>query len=169
MRLQTVLNHVQKFKSFVYDRDALEVAPDGSGAVIKVWIRPREGSDPVCSGCGASGPAYDHTTEREFDFVPLWAIAVVFIYRMRRVNCRRCGVRTERVPWCDGKNRLTNAYRWFLAGWAKRLSWKEVADVFGTYWDSVYRSVRHAVLWALAREACLSGTAAIPLTGSTFC
>ena len=28
---------------------------------------------------------------------------------------------------------------------AKQLSWKEVAEVFGILWDSVYRSVRHAV------------------------
>jgi hypothetical protein len=29
-----------------------------------------------------------------------------------------------------GKRPLTQAYGWFLAGWAKHLSWKEVAEVF---------------------------------------
>ena len=32
-----------------------------------------------------------------------------------------------------GKHRLTDAYAWFLAGWAKRLSWQEVAAA--TSWD----------------------------------
>jgi len=36
----------------------------------------------------------------------------------------RAALRVEQVPWCDGKNQLTTTYRWFLAGWAKRLSWK---------------------------------------------
>ncbi len=53
---------------------------------------------------------------------------------------------------CDGKNQLTTTYRWFLAGWAKRLSWKGVADVFDTTWQNVFRSVKHAVSWGLAHR-----------------
>src|SRR5438552_12466494 len=34
---------------------------------------------------------------------------------------------------------------WFVAPWAKRLSWKEVARVFRTSWDQVFRSVAMAV------------------------
>ena len=30
------------------------------------------------------------------------------------------------MPWALGKHRLTQAYAWFLARWAKRLCWKEV-------------------------------------------
>jgi transposase len=79
---------------------------------------------------------------------------------MRRVQCPRCGVKVEQVPWCDGKHSLTTTYRWFLAGWAKRLSWKGVADVFGTTWQNVFRSVKHAVSWGLAHRD-LSGIASI--------
>ena len=56
---------------------------------------------------------------------------------MRRVDCAHCGVKVERVPWCDGKNQLTTTYRWYLAAWAKRLSWTQVAAIFRTSWDSV--------------------------------
>jgi transposase len=59
----------------------------------------------------------------------------------------------ERVPWCDGKNRLTTTYRWFLAYWAKRLSWKEVSRTFRTSWQNVFRSVQHAVSWGLAHRS----------------
>ena len=59
---------------------------------------------------------------------------------------------SRKVPWCDGKNQLTTTYRWFLASWAKRLSWKGVADAFGTTWQNVFRSVKHAVSWGLAHR-----------------
>ena len=68
---------------------------------------------------------------------------------MRRVDCKRCGVKIEQVPWCDGKHQLTKAYQLFLARWAKRLSWKEVAEAFGTSWEQVYRSVASVVSYGL--------------------
>ncbi|WP_419610838.1 hypothetical protein, partial [Thiolapillus sp.] len=38
----------------------------------------------------------------------------------------------EQMPWAMGKRPLTRAYGWFLASWARRLSWKETAEVFRT-------------------------------------
>lgn len=51
-------------------------------------------------------------------------------------------------------------YAWFLAAWCKRLSWKEVAEVFKTSWDSVFRSVKMAVAWGLEHRD-LNGITAI--------
>jgi transposase len=150
MRIQTILNRVEKFKSFVYDDVTLEERADGPALLVRV--RPRKNSRPYCSGCGRLGPAYDRLEDRQFEFVPLWGIVVFLVYRMRRVNCKRCGVTVEMVPWCDGKNRLTTTYRWFLATWAKRLSWSEVASIFHTSWDSVTRAVEYAVAWGLAHR-----------------
>jgi transposase len=82
----------------------------------------------------------------------LWAIPVFFVYALRRVKCPQCGVVVEKVPWASGKNHQTNTYRVFLARWAKRLSWQEVARVFGTNWDSVYRAVRWVVEWGIAHQ-----------------
>src|SRR5512135_781809 len=75
---------------------------------------------------------------------------------MRRVGCPQCGVTVEQVPWADGKNQLTKTYQWFLARWSKRLSWREVAQVFHTTWESVFRSVKMAVQWGL-KHRDLSG------------
>ena len=77
---------------------------------------------------------------------------IILAYRMRRVNCTRCGVTVEMVPWGDGKNHLTITYRWYLATWAKRLSWSEVGSIFRTSWDSICRAVEHAVGWGLAHQ-----------------
>jgi len=76
-------------------------------------------------------------------------MAVFFCYTMRRVNCRQCGIKIEQVPWCDGKQQLTTAYQLFLARWARRLSWKEVAETFNTSWDKVYQSVAQVVSYGL--------------------
>ena len=74
-------------------------------------------------------------TPRRFNFVPMWGMAVIFIYFMRRVNCPDCGVRVEQVPWADGKCPVSHELKWFLAKWAKLMSWKEVASAFRVSWD----------------------------------
>jgi transposase len=117
--------------------------------VLLVEVRPHGRSRPRCSGCEQKRPGYDTLAPRRFAFVPLWGIAVYLVYAMRRVDCPKCGVVVESVPWADGKERITTAYAWFLASWAKRLSWKEVATVFHTSWDTVFRSVEMAVDWGL--------------------
>jgi transposase len=154
MQIKTVLNRVHKIKGFVYQR--VRFVADR----IEVDVRPRAGSRPICSGCGQVGPGYDRLFEREFQFVPLWALGVVLVYAMRRVNCPRCGVTVERVPWGDGKRHLTQAYAVFLARWARRLSWKEVASIFQTSWETVYRSVAWMVEYGLSHRS-LDGITAI--------
>ena len=83
-----------------------------------------------------------------------------FIYAMRRVWCSKCGVVVERVPWAEGKEHLTKTYQWFLARWAKRMSWKEVAEAFSTTWEHVFFSVGMAVRWGL-KHRVLEGIKAI--------
>jgi transposase len=151
MQLKTILNHVQKFKSFVYGNIVWLDCDDDTPAIL-VEIMPRSNSKPVCSGCGNPSPGYDTLPPRKFEFVPLWNIAVFFIYALRRVNCLKCGVKVERVPWADGKNTLTKPYMQFLAAWAKKLSWKETAVAFRTTWEKVFRSVEWAVEWGLTHR-----------------
>jgi transposase len=150
MRIQTILNQVEKFKSFVYCEASWETRDDG--LVLIVEVESRKNGRAFCSGCGRPGLVYDRLEKRRFEFVPLWGILVFFAYRMRRVSCKRCGVTVEMVPWGDGKNQLTTTYRWYLASWAKRLSWSEVGSIFRTSWDSVCRAVEHAVEWGLAHR-----------------
>ena len=150
MQLKTILNSVERHKSFVYQEARWADAKTKNQ--IEIPIEPRANSHPICSGCGQTASGYDRLAERRFEFVPLWQIAVYFVYAMRRVDCPTCGVIVEQVPWCDGKNQLTTTYRWFLAGWAKRLCWKGVAEAFGTTWQNVFRSVNHAVSWGLAHR-----------------
>ena len=67
------------------------------------------------------------------------------VYRPRRVDCPRCGVRVEHLPWASGKLRICDALRVFLAQWARLLSWKEVAELFDVSWADVYGAVKWVV------------------------
>ena len=58
--------------------------------------------------------------------------------------------RSNTLPWVADKRPLTTTYAWFLAAWAKRLSWKEVAEAFHMSWDAVFGAVEMAVAWGRA-------------------
>jgi transposase len=158
MLLKTILNRVAPLKSFVYTDERFIEGPNGPA--IEIEIQPRKNSRPVCSGCGRRCPGYDHLEQRRFEFIPLWGISVTFLYVMRRVKCPRCDVKIELVPWAEGKEHLTRTFQWFLATWAKRLSWSGVAEAFDVSWEHVFRSVTMAVTWGLAHRS-LDGIQAV--------
>lgn len=148
MELLTILNHCYRHRGFVYRR--ARFGPDKKS--IEVDVQPRAGSAALCSGCHQPAPGYDHLPERRFEFIPLWGLLVFFLYRMRRVQCRNCGVVVEQVPWSDGKHQSTKAHMLFLARWARKLSWKETAESFHTSWDRVRDAVEYVVDWGLAHR-----------------
>ena len=147
MQIITILNFVQKFKSFVYTKAQWASAEKRA---IEIFVEPRSNSRPQCGNCFKRCPGYDRLPTRWFPFVPLWGIPVFLVYSPRRVDCPRCQVKVESMPWTlphNPKSPLTEAFAWFLARWAKRLSWKETAEAFHTTWDAVYQSVAMAVSW----------------------
>lgn len=148
MQVKTILNRVQKFKSFVYG--AVRWVESRAGLALEVELHPRSNSRGICSGCSRNRPGYDRLPTRRFEFVPLWGMKVFFVYTPRRLDCPQCGVKVEQMPWAVGKCPLTTTYAWFLASWAKRLSWKEVAEAFQTSWDAVFGAVEMAVAWGRA-------------------
>jgi len=78
--------------------------------------------------------------------------------RAEREDQRRLAGREEALE--PGARQLTDSYAWFLARWARRLSWTEVAQVFHTSWEKVFRSVEMAVEWGRAHQD-LCGISAI--------
>lgn len=163
MLLKTLLNRVHPVKGFVYEKDGLIQDPaSAQGVRIEATLRARCGSRGYCSGCGRRGRTYDTQLSRRFDFVPLWGIAVALVYAPRRIDCRRCGVKVEWLPWCEpgGKGSMTIALTVFLATWARRLSWQQTAAVFAVSWEAVYRAVSSVVEYGL-RHRDLGGITAI--------
>lgn len=151
--LKTLLNRVERLQGFVYESSQV------SGSVIEIQVRARRGSWARCSGCEQPASGYDRLARRRFQFVPLWGLATFFVYAPRRVSCRDCGIVVEHLPWALGKRPLTQSYAWFLASWARVLSWQQVSRSFRTSWESVFRSVEMAVDWGRQRMD-LSGISA---------
>lgn len=148
MLLTRLLNACHHFPGFVYAGARLREAIK----TIEIDVRPRQGSKARCSQCHAPASGYDQMPQRGFEFIPIWGFAVVLLYCMRRVDCRRCGVKVEEVPWGSGKHQLTKAYMLYLAHWARKLSWKETARSFHTSWEKVHQAVTYVVQWGLARR-----------------
>ena len=148
MHLEYILRRLQPQPGFVYSK--VEWSGSRARPHLRVHLRARKGSRAVCSGCCQKRPGYDVPgPPRHFTFVPLWAITVLFVYAMRRVDCPSCGIKVELVPWASGKTQSTHAFVWFVASWARVLSWTEVARRFRSSWDTVFRCVEHAVRWGL--------------------
>jgi transposase len=140
--LITILNRCHHFRGLAYQHACFS----SDHRSIEIAVRPRKGSTAVCSRCHQPAPGYDQLPERRDDFIRFWGFLVFLRYAMRRVDCRRCqAVVAEEVLWGNGKHRLTNAYMLFLARWARRLSWKETAEAFHTFWDKVCDAVEHVV------------------------
>ena len=83
MLIKSILNRVQLHPGFVYA--ATRFVEQKKQPVLEIGIRPRKNRRPVCSSCSLPGPGYDTLPVRRFEFVPLWGIAVFFLYAMRRV------------------------------------------------------------------------------------
>ncbi|KAF0152508.1 MAG: transposase [Ignavibacteria bacterium] len=147
MLVKTILNNIEKHKSFVYGKTYFEILD--SEKVVVVELKSRSNSKGKCHECGKSCGTYDTQPARNYEYVPFWNIPVYFRYAPRRVYCRQHGIHIEQLPWAEGKEHLTTSYKSFLASWAKRLSWKEVAAVFNTSWESVYRAIKWVVDYGL--------------------
>ena len=159
MQVKTILNRCHKFKRFVYTE--VKFAEHQGSDCIEAYIEPRKNSKVICSGCQLPASGYDENSEpRRFEFIPVWGFPVFFLYFMRRVNCKTCGVRTEEVPWGQGKRQLTKVYMQYLANWAQVLSWQEVARRFRTSWEKAFHSVEYVVSWGLENRS-LEGITAI--------
>lgn len=117
-----------------------ELAPDGRFA-------------PRCGVCGEQAVYRDTRSLRRFRHVPLGGIGVRLVYAPRRVTCEHCGgIHIEALPWVSGKRRFTRALMVTLATWARVLTWKQVATLFGCAWSTVAAAVDEAVAFGLAQR-----------------
>ena len=158
LALKTLLNRVEPMKGFVYESSRINTAAGtqrGSLSAcvpsIEIGLRAHQGKHGKCSQCLLPAPGYDRLAERRFQFVPLWGMTTWFVYAPRRLECVRCGIHVEHLPWALGKRPVTRSFAWFLASWAKLLSWQVVSRRFQTSWESVFRSVEMAVIWGRER------------------
>jgi transposase len=112
---------------------------DGGGR-LRVHLERRGRRRFPCSGCGRRTAQVRSVRERTWDDLPWAAHPVTLVYRQRRVRCRRCGIRTERVEFADPKARVTRRFRQLIGLDCQSM-------------PTSHAAVRHGVSWGKARRA----------------
>lgn len=116
----------------------IEGADDSGTTRLRVHLE-RHGRRYPCSGCGRRISRVRSMKERTWDDLPWAAHPVTLIYPQRRVICRRCGIRTERIEYADAKARVTGRLRQQIGVDCQSMS-------------TSHAEVRHAVSWCKARR-----------------
>ena len=97
MLIKTLLNKVERFKSFVYGSVCIMLV-NGTEALV-IDIEPRRNRRPICPECGKPGTLYDRQPVRLFEHLPIWTFKAFFHYAPRRVKCPEHGIKVEASPW----------------------------------------------------------------------
>ena len=100
---------------------------------------------PICSGCMCRARwAYDRD-RREWRHLDASGMETTLLYDLRRVDCRRCGVRTELVPWADTGSRFTRDFEDHVAYLAQGADRTTVATTMRIAWRTVGSIVARVV------------------------
>jgi transposase len=107
--------------------------------------------------CGVCGKrcreVHDIRKQRAWRDLSMRKLPLKLLYRPRRVECPRCGVRVEEFPWAEPWARVTTALSNAVAVLARELSWQGTAREYGLNWKSVATIVKRAVQYGLKHRA----------------
>ena len=87
--------------------ERLEWEPDGARTRVWIWIDRRGIRGYECSGCRRRTWRVRDSKQRTWDDLPWAEHRVTLVYAQRRVSCRTCGIRTERVAFAEAHARIT--------------------------------------------------------------
>jgi transposase len=117
----------------------VELTRDDDGRLV-IDIERRGIRRYVCSGCGRRTGRVRDAKVRTWDDLPWAERPVTLRYPLRRLWCRHCGIRTERVGFADPHARLTRRFRQRIGLDCQSM-------------PTSHAAVRHAVSWGAARRA----------------
>lgn len=140
MRATTLLKNLLGIKS----TRVLGVRFDTEGIVCGVTPAT---TIPRCSGCGFKvRKVYDHRAgARRWRHLDACGMTVHLEYTMRRLDCRRCGVTTELVPWAAPNSWFTDAFERTVGYLAQASSKTVVAEMMRVGWSTVSAIIRRLV------------------------
>jgi transposase len=113
---------------------------EGEAGRLLIHIERRGVRRYTCSGCGRRTGRVRSSRDRTWDDRPWASHHVTLLYPQRRVVCRTCGIRTERVTFADPKARVTRRLR-------------QQIGVDCQSMPTSHAALRHGVSWGKARRA----------------
>jgi hypothetical protein len=120
--------------------EQIEWVDDSPRARVRVWVERRGIRGYECSGCRRRTWRVRDRKERTWDDLPWAEHQVTVVYAQRRIWCRSCGIRTERVAFADGHARITRRLRQLIGLDCQSM-------------PTSHAAVRHRVSWSKARRA----------------
>ena len=133
------------FKKILGRKDVTikSVSFDNEGVVLD--LRPRY-PRPQCSGClhGVSA-VYDRMAPRTWRHLDVGGMALRLRYGLRRVDCPRCGVVVETVPWADKSAWHTRDFEDATAHLAQRCDKTMVTELMRIGWRTVGSIIKRVV------------------------
>lgn len=150
MQLTKVLSNILGMKQvrvrgceFVEDALVIDVAPTTKIA--------------RCGGCGCRvRRLYDQRRDRTWRHLDVGGMKVLLRYDLRRVDCPRCGVRTEFVPWAEPDSMFSRPFEDQVAYLAQRMDKTAVVELMRIAWNTV-GSIAERVVKRLSADDRLAG------------
>jgi transposase len=119
---------------------------------LRIRIERRGVQGHPCSGCGRRTWRVRDAKDRTWDDLPWATYRVTLVYRQRRVRCRTCGIRTERIGFADSKARVTRRLRQLIGLDCQSMPTSHAAVRYGVSWGKARRAERALLqAWDAAR------------------
>ena len=139
MRATTLLKKAIGIKYTVCEH--VHLARDGLVCDVRPTTRV-----PRCSGCGCKvRRVYDRREPRLWRHLDVAGMKLHLRYPLRRVDCRRCGVTTELVPWAAAGSWFTDAFEQTVAFLAQAAAKTVVVSMMRVAWATVGSIVQRVV------------------------
>jgi transposase len=94
-------------------------------------------SVPRCGACFGKVSRVRDRRERRWRHLDLWGMKTDLRYAIRRVECPRCGVTTELVPWAQHASGFTDAFEQTTAFLAQVCAKTAVVEMMRVGWRTV--------------------------------
>lgn len=130
MRATTLLTEILGLKETTVL--GLEFVPEG----LVVDVKPRR-RRARCSVCARRASVYDRRVGRRWRHLSLAGLDVWLRHDVRRVECPRCSVRVELVPWAERESDFTVPFEEMTAYLAQRTDQTTVSAMMRVAWTTV--------------------------------
>lgn len=131
MRITTVFRRLLGVTQMFVEEVIFTTSGDLAIQVAPTWRRSR------CATCCRKAPRYDRQPLRRWRHLPWGRTPVHLLYEPWRVNCPRCGVRVEQVPWAAPRGRFTYEFEELTAYLAQVTDQTQVVKMLGIAWETV--------------------------------
>ena len=126
---------------------------DEPGKKLKLWVRRKRGSPPVCSGCGRPVEQIHELCEREVRDLPVFEFRATVIIELYRLRCPDCGPKMERVEQLPSKAPFAKRFEEAVGQACEAAAARQVARLFGLAQSTVRAiDLRYLERWAATRK-----------------